>query len=226
MRILSVFFILFFTLWGFSVFGAEITHTRNPYTMLLDFLPDIDQKEPYIGLSLGSYKPNLMQINALMKDLGIPAPGADTMFTIFADFRGTSQFSYLLQGGYWEGETSLKVPVKRSLYASLIHISFNILYHPERFQKFLPLYIGTGFGIYRMDLDGSLMEVLKDVIPEDKATELGGNIVLGLERVLRNRFIVSVRANHIFKNFTIDEKNKSKLSFDGTDVSIGTSVRF
>jgi hypothetical protein len=148
------------------------------------------------------------------------------MFNVFARFRGSPQLSYLVEAGYWENEASFEPLVQANLEVTFIPVSFSLLYYPEMVQKLIPLYLGIGGGIAHLKLNGSALELLKEVITEDESTGVSGNVIVGLEYVVAERMIVSVQANHIFKSFAVDEEGKQEFSFDGTVVSIGTSVKF
>lgn len=208
---------------------ADTPQDKSPYSLLGNILPKQGPKETYMGMRLGSYKPDLRQLNAILEELNARAPGADTMFTIFASFKNRPLIEYLLEAGYWENEASVKSATSEDsedINTSLIHISFSFLYYPKIIQEYLPLYFGAGAGIYKMDIDYGNIEAVKTAMPDDRKTELGGNMMLGMKRVVRDRILLDIRINHVFKNFTVNEKNNGKLSFDGTDLSIGASIRF
>jgi len=208
---------------------AEVTQVKSPYSLLGNLLPEQGPKESYMGIRLGSYKPDLHQLDAILKELNTPVPGADTMFTIFASFKNRPQTEYLLEAGYWENETSVMSATpedSEDINTSIISISLSVLYYPGILQEYLPLYFGAGAGIYKMDIDYGTIEAIKTSMPDDRKTELGGNVVIGIKRVIRDQLLLDIRINHIFKNFTVNEKNNGKLSFDGTDLSIGASIKF
>ncbi len=204
---------------------ADEGGVRHPY-VLGGLLPGKGIEQAYIGARLGSYKPDLRQLDAILKQFNVSAPGAATMINIFARFKNAPQLSYLVEAGYWENETSLKPLIDADLGATFTHISLSFLYYPDLIQRLAPLYLGLGGGLYRLKLSGSALTLLKEVVTKRESTSLGGNFVIGLEYPILERAMVSVQANHIFKNFPVDDEGEQQFSFDGTVVSIGTSVRF
>jgi hypothetical protein len=183
-------------------------------------------KETYVGARLGSYRPDLSQLDAILQQFRVSAPGAATMFNIFAKFKGSSQLSYLVEAGYWDNEASLEPVVSAELGMTLTQLSLSFLYYPEMIQEFIPLYLGIGGGVYHLKLDGSAMELLKTVITKREDTGAGANFVVGLEYEIRESLMVNIQANHVFKNFAVDEDGEQEFSFDGTVISIGAFARF
>jgi hypothetical protein len=131
-----------------------------------------------------------------------------------------------VEAGYWENETSLRPIIQAELGATFTYISLSFLYYPEMIQSYVPLYMGIGGGIANLKLNGSALELLKEVVTKSESTGLGGNFVIGLEYAVLERMIVNIQANHIFKDFAVDEQGERKFSFDGTVVSIGVSAKF
>ncbi len=196
-----------------------------PTSGLLGNLTDNGVESVYVGARLGSYKPDLRQLDALLKPLKMNAPGAATMFNIFARFKGSPQLSYLIEAGYWENDVSVEV-ASVDLGTTFTQLSLSLLYYPETIQQFIPLYLGIGGGISHLKLSGSALSLLKEVVTKHEVTGASGNFIVGLEYAILERLLVSVQANHIFKNFAVDEDGEQEFSFDGTVVSIGISARF
>ncbi len=192
---------------------------------LLGNLTDNGVEAVYVGARLGSYKPDLRQLDALLKPLKMNAPGAATMFNIFARFKGSPQLSYLIEAGYWENDVSVEV-ASVDLGTTFTQLSLSLLYYPEMIQQFIPLYLGIGGGISHLKLSGSALSLLKEVVTKHEVTGASGNFIIGLEYAILERLLVSVQAKHIFKNFTVDDDGEQEFSFDGTVVSIGVSGRF
>ena len=205
--------------------AADTGQDRHPY-ILGGLLSGEGVKEAYVGIRLGSYKPDLRQLDALLRQFKVSPPGAATMLNVFVKFRGSPQLSYLVEAGYWENEASLEPVVSADLGMTFTQVSFNLLYPPEIIQELAPLYLGIGGGVSHLKLSGSALELLKEVVTEHENTGVSGNFIVGLEYIIVERVMVSVQANHIFKSFEVDAEGKQEFSFDGTVVSIGTSVRF
>jgi len=182
-------------------------------------------QETYVGARLGSYKPDLRQLDALLRQLNVNAPGAATMFNVFAKFKASPQLAYLIEAGYWENDVSIEI-ASVDLETTLTQLSFSLLYYPEMIQQFVPLYLGIGGGLSHLKLSGSALELLKEVITKRENTGASANFVVGLEYAILEQLMVYVQANHIFKNFTVDEDGEQKFSFDGTVVSMGIAARF
>jgi hypothetical protein len=198
---------------------------KHPY-LLGGLLSGKGVKEAYLGARLGSYKPDLHQLDAILELFNVSAPGAATMLNVFARFKALPQLSYLVEAGYWENEASLRPVAEADLGTTFTQVSLSFLYYPEMIQRYAPLYLGIGGGISHLKLSGSALELLKAVITKRENTGVSGNFIIGLEYPVVERVMVSVQANHIFKSFTVDDEGEQKFSFDGTVVSIGTSVRF
>ena len=204
---------------------ADTGRVRHPY-LLGGLLSGKGAKEAYVGARLGSYKPDLHQLDTLLRQFNVRLPGAATMLNVFVKFKGSPQLSYLVEAGYWEDEVSLEPVVSADLGTTFTQVSFDLLYYPEMIQELVPLYLGIGGGISHLKLSGSALTLLKDVVTERENTGLSGNFIVGLEYTIVERVMVSIQTNHIFKSFAVDEEGKQEFSFDGTVVSIGTSVRF
>ena len=207
---------------------ADADQDKHPY-LLGGLLSSKNIEEAHVGVRLGSYKPDLSHLNALVKKFNVNAPGSATMYNIFAKFRGSPQLSYLVEAGYWENEESTPInPVASADSASVgvtfTQVSFSLLYHPEIIREFIPLYLGIGGGIAHMNLNGGVLELL---LKERESTGASGNVIAGLEYKILERLMVYVQAKHIFKNFSVEgAEEQQEFSFDGTVVSIGASARF
>ena len=204
---------------------ADVGRAGHPY-VLGGLLSGKWPEEAYVGARLGSYKPDLQQLDELLRLFNVSAPGAATMFNVFARFKGHPQLSYLVEAGYWDNEASLRPIASADLGMTFTHVSLSLLYYPELIQELVPLYLGVGGGVAHLKLSGSALELLKAVVTKHESTGVGGNVIVGLEYTVAERVTVNVQANHIFKSFTVDEAGEREFSFDGTVVSIGTSVRF
>jgi hypothetical protein len=202
--------------------GEQVKRSHILYRLF----PGIGIEESYIGARLGSYKPDLRQLDAILKEFRAQVPGASTMFNIYTRFKGSSQLSYLLELSYWDNESSLKPFTDADIGATFTQASLSLLYYPETIQKLLPLYIGFGGGIANLKLYGSALELLKEIVTKRDSTELSGNFIIGLEYVVLDRVVVDIQATHIFKNFQVDDEGEYKFSFDGTVMSLGASMRF
>ena len=211
-----------------SVCVAETDQARHPY-LLGGLLPGKGIKEAHVGARLGSYKPDLHQLDNLLKPLGISVPGAATMYNAFVKFKGSPQLSYLVEAGYWQNEESTSINLvaqadSASVGATFTHLSFSLLYSPEIIREYVPLYLGIGGGIAHMKFSGGILELL---LKEREDTGASGNVVAGLEYEILKRVMVDIQAKHIFKSFSVEgEEEPQEFSFDGTVVSIGVSARF
>lgn len=199
---------------------------RHPYILGGRLSGEIIE-EVYAGFRMGSYKPDLGELDDLLAQFDISAPGASTMYNVFARFKDSPQLSYLLEVGYWENDVSLpEAVVPIDMEVTFTQASLSVLYYPELIQHYFPLYLGIGGGVAHLDLSGDTLTLLREVVTKRENTGASGSFIVGLEYMVLERFMVSVQANHIFKTFAVDEEDKLKFSFDGTVVSIGASGRF
>jgi hypothetical protein len=151
------------------------------------------------------------------------------MYSVFARFKGSPQLSYLVEMGYWNNEVSIEAmgPMAAiDMGATFTQFSLNLLYYPELIQEYAPLYLGIGGGIAHVELTGSALALLSEVVEERENTGLSGNVIAGLEYMIMDRLMVNVQANHIFKSIKVDKEGEQEFTFDGTVVSIGVSGRF
>jgi hypothetical protein len=165
-------------------------------------------------------------LDTILAQFGIEAPGASTMYNVFARFKDSPQLSYLLELGYWSNSISdLEAEIPIDVEATFTQASISFLYYPELIQKYVPLYLGIGGGIAHMDLSGDTFSLLREIVTEREDTGLSTNVVVGLEYMILEKLMLSVQANHIFKRFSVDKEDELKFTFDGTVVSIGVSGR-
>jgi len=223
---LLVFALLFVFAAQACVCMADSDQARNPY-LLGGLLSGQIIKDVYWGARLGSYEPDLRELDDLLAQFNVEAPGASTMYNVFARAKSSPRLSYLLEVGYWKsGISSLEAVVPIDLAATFTHISLSCLYYPDLIQEYAPLYLGIGGGIAHLNLTGDTLTLLREVITKRENTGLSGNFILGVEYVVLERLMLSVQMNHIFKNFAVDEEDELEFNFDGTVVSIGVSGRF
>jgi hypothetical protein len=206
---------------------AEAGQFKHPYLLGRSWVGKVIE-ETHVGVRLGSYEPDLRQLDALLRQFRVSAPGTATMYNIFARFKSSPQLSYLLEAGYWDNEVSFEPEPDASadLGTTFTHISLSLLYYPEIIQELVPLYLGIGGGISHLKLSGSALELLKESVTKRESTGASGNFIVGLEYAILKRMMLTVQAYHIFKNFNVDEEGDQDFSFDGTVISMGTSVRF
>ncbi len=223
---LLVFILLFVFASQAYVCMADSDQDRNPY-LLGGVLSGDLVKEVYWGARLGSYKPDLRELDDLLAQFNVEAPAASTMYNVFARARSSPRLSYLVEVGYWNGGiSSLESVIPIDLEATFTHISLSFLYYPDLIQEYVPLYLGIGGGIAHLNLTGDTLTLLREVITKREDTGLSGNFILGVEYVILERLMVSIQTNHIFKSFAVDEEDELEFNFDGTVVSIGVSGRF
>lgn len=205
---------------------ADSDQDRNPY-LLGGILAGGMVKDVYWGVRLGSYQPDLRELDDLLAQFNVETPGSSTMYNVFARARSSPRLSYLVEVGYWNGGiSSLESVVPIDLEATFTHISLSFLYYPDLIQEYVPLYLGIGGGIAHLNLTGDTLTLLREVITKREDTGLSGNFILGVEYVVMEQLMVSVQANHIFKSFSVNEEDELEFNFDGTVVSIGVSGRF
>ena len=204
---------------------ADSDQVRHPYVLGGGLFREI-VKEAYVGARMGSYKPDLNELDDLLAQIDMEAPGASTMYSVFARLKGSPQLSYLLEVGYWENDVSVESVITADVGATFTQLSLSFLYYPELIQEYAPLYLGIGGGVAHVKLTGSALAFLRDVVEKRESTGVSGNFIVGLEYMILERLMVSVQANRIFKSLTVDEKGEREFTFDGTVVSIGVSGRF
>ncbi len=205
---------------------ADSDEDRNPY-ILGGILAGHMVKDVYWGARLGSYEPDLRELDDLLLQFDVESLGASPMYNVFIRAKSSPRLSYLVEVGYWNGGISSPesiIPV--DLEATFTHISLSLLYYPDLIQEYAPLYLGIGGGIAHLNLTGDTLTLLREVITRREDTGLSGNFILGVEYVVLERLLVSAQANHIFKSFSVDEEDELEFNFDGTVVSIGVSGRF
>lgn len=200
---------------------TQSSHISGGFLTNMTFIQEI-----YVGARMGSYKPDLGELDSLLGQLGIDAPGSSTMYNVFCRLKSSPHLSYLLEIGRWENDVSVELVDPISIGANLTYASLILLYYPEMIQKYAPLYLGLGGGFANVELTGSALDLLSDIITEREGTGPCGNFVVGLEYMILERMMINVQANHIFKKFAIDKQEEQKFTFDGTTVSIGISGRF
>ncbi|MBD3184698.1 outer membrane beta-barrel protein [Candidatus Poribacteria bacterium] len=188
-------------------------------------LPFFSIKGTKLGLKLGTYEPNLKELDRLLVELREEAPGSSTMYNIYLKLIESERLSYLLELGYWDNETTIKSLDDAELGATFSYFHINLLYYPDIINDYIPFYIGVGGGAENMRLYGNGLRPLDEVVKQHEDMGLGGSFILGVEYSFNNGINVNINANHIFKRFVVNEDEDMKFSFDGTIISAGVSKR-
>ena len=203
---------------------ADSHQVRHPYRLGGVRFSDV-VKEAYLGARMGSYKPDLGELDDLIARMDMDAPGASTMYSVFARLKSSPQLSYLVEAGYWENNVFVEQMGTVDVGATFTQLSLSFLYYPELIQEYAPLYLGIGGGVANVKVTGSALALLSDVVKKRESTGISGNFIVGLEYMILERVMLSVQANRIFKSLTVDEEGEREFTFDGTVVSIGVSGR-
>lgn len=215
-----------------GISAADSTDVGFPTPFLHDFL---EVQTTSLQFSLFSYKPELGDLADLLRNLGAPEVPSASMPSIAVVLQHTSALDSRLEVAYWDTELEVPPPTSTTLSASLMPISYQLIYRPGLLSDYVPLYFGGGIGFLRANFSRNLEQVGL-TIPEG-VFGWTGYFIMGVE-LFRWEAESGARAyitDNISLNFELKRLLKTlqtpgppplNVVLDGTAIGIGIRTRF
>ena len=213
-------------------------------------IPTTDSSSTYMNLlgqyirssslqfSLYSYKPSLEGLTDTLQAFGIQNVPSEFMSTLSLVFNHSSELDSRLEIGYWQTQLETPPPAVASLKATLIPISYQLIYRPVLLYHYIPIYMGAGLGTMRANFHGDIVDLLAEggVTLTDAGTTVG-YVILGCELLqwkshqtnrstLGKNASVNIELKHILKTIETTGTQPLNIVLDGTAIGISISSKF
>ena len=216
---------------------SEIPTNDNPSTFKTFLGQYIESSS--LQFSIYSYKPSLDGLAGTLQSFGIQNVPSEFMSTLSIVFNHTSELDSRLEIGYWQAQLDTPPPTAASLKATLVPISYQLIYRPVLLYHYIPIYFGAGFGTMRANFDGDIVDLLAQggITLTNDATTTIGYVVLGYELLQwkshqTNRYTlgknasVNIELKHILKTIETTGNQPINIVLDGTAIGISISSKF
>ena len=215
---------------GISV--ADSTEAGSPTPFLHDFL---EVQTASLQLSLFSYKPELGDLAEILRNLGTPEVSTAAMPSIAVVLQHTSELDSRLEIAYWATELEVPPPTSTTLSATLMPISYQLIYRPGLLSDYIPLYFGGGIGFLRVNFSNNL-EQAGLTIPEG-LFGWTGYFIIGIElfqweaepgarAYVTNNISLNFELKRILKTLEATGPPPLNVVLDGTAIGIGIRTQF
>lgn len=206
---------------------------------LLHRLFDQNINSSSLQFGIYSYKPKLGGLNSVLQSVGISNTPAALMPTLSVVFQHRPELDSRLEIGYWHTELQTPAPLSLSISATLVPLSYQLIYRPVLLYQYLPIYLGAGIGLLQANFEGSMVDLLEEqgFILSDSGGSTTGYVLVGLELYewqSQPNNLMSI-ANNLSFNFEIKRILKSvettgtpplEIILDGTAIGLGVRSQF
>ena len=192
-----------------------------------------------LQFSIYSYKPSLEGLADTLQAFGIQNSPSEFMSTLSIVFKHSTEFDSRLEIGYWQTQLNSPSPAAASLKATLIPISYQLIYRPVLLYNYIPIYFGAGFGTLRANFRGDIVDLLAEggITLTDDATTTVGYVILGYELLqwksqqtdrytLGKNASVNIELKHILKTIETTGTQPINIVLDGTAIGMSISSKF
>lgn len=193
-----------------------------------DFLKE-HLRFPSLQLSLFSYKPELGGLTDILQSVGVSrVPGA-LLPTFSVVFEHTPELDSRLEIGYWQMELDIPPPTSANLSATLIPISYQLIYRPVLLSEFLPIYLGGGIGFLGANFSGSAVDLIEQqgISFDDSSSGPTGYVLIGAELIeWEYNLALNLELKRILKTVETTGTIPLNLILDGTAIGLGVKMKF
>lgn len=238
MRLITIILLLVCLSTGFSLGETREIPTTDSSSTYINFFGQYI-KSSSLQFSLYSYKPSLEGLTDTLQSFGIQNVPSEFMSTLSIVFNHTSELDSRLEIGYWQAQLDTPPPTTVSLKATLVPISYQLIYRPVLLYHYIPIYFGAGFGTMRANFDGDIVDLLSagGIALTDNATTTVGYVILGYELLQwkshqTNRYTlgknasVNLELKHLLKTIETTGNQPINIVLDGTAIGISISSKF
>ncbi len=238
MRYFSIILFSFFIFTG--ILSAEPLNAQasRPPSILNSFFKQHLQTSS-LQFSLFSYKPELGDLTNFLQSVGIPNAPVAMMPTVSIVLQHMPELDSRLEIGYWKTQLDTPPPASMSLKATLMPISYQLIYRPVLLHEYLPIYFGAGFGFLKANFDGNIVDVLAEqgITLNDSASTTTGYVIAGIElfqwqsqsdarATIGNNAAINLELKRILKTVETTGTLPLNIVLDGTAIGIGVRSQF
>ncbi|MYF54650.1 hypothetical protein F4225_02505 [Candidatus Poribacteria bacterium] len=237
MRFITIILLLVCLSTGLSLGGtSEIPINDNASTLKTLLGQYIESSS--LQFSIYSYKPSLEGLADTLQAFGVQNIPSEFMSTLSVVFNHSSELDSRLEIGYWQAQLDTP-PTAASLKATLVPISYQLIYRPVLLYQYIPIYLGAGFGTMRANFQGDIVDLLAEggITLTNDATTTVGYVILGYELLQwkshqTNRYTlgknasVNIELKHILKTIETTGNQPINIVLDGTAIGISISSKF
>ncbi len=238
MRYLSIILFCFFIISGISHAEPSNGHASRPPSILNSFFEQHLQTSS-LQFSVFSYKPELGDLTNFLQSVGIPKTPVEMMPTLSIVLQHIPELDSRLEIGYWKTQLDAPPPISISLTATLMPISYQLIYRPVLLHEYLPIYFGAGIGFLRANFDGSLVDLLGEqgIALNGSTSTTTGYVIAGVElfqwqsqtdarATIGNNAAISLELKRILKTVETTGPQPLNIILDGTAIGIGVKSQF
>lgn len=184
---------------------------------------------PSLQLSLFSYKPELGDLTGILQSVGVSRVPSALLPTFSAVFEHTPELDSRFEIGYWQMKLDIPPPTSAHLSATLIPVSYQLIYRPVLLSEFLPIYLGGGIGFLGTDFSGSAVDLIEQqgISFDNSASGLTGYVLIGTELIQwEYNLALNLELKRILKTVETTGAIPLNLILDGTAIGLGVKMRF
>ena len=239
MRYLAIILLFVFIIAGISpAKPSSSEQASRPPSILNSFFKQHLQTSS-LQFSLFSYKPELGDLTNILQSVGIPKTPTAMMPTFSIVLQHRPELDSRLEIGYWRTQLDTPPPTSMSLTATLMPISYQLIYRPVLLYQYLPIYFGGGIGFLRANFDGDIVDVLAEqgITLNNNASTTTGYVIVGIELFqwesqlgdrasIGNNASINFELKRILKTVETTGDQPFNIILDGTAIGVGVSTQF
>ena len=227
MRLIFVCFMLLLLMSCLTPADAVDTPPLRP-SPVRDFLGEY-LDAPSFQLSLFSYKPELGGLADILQSVGVSSVPGALLPTFSVVFEHTPELDSRFEFGYWQMELDIPPPTSANLSATLIPVSYQLIYRPVLLSEFLPIYLGGGIGFLGTSFSGSAVDLIEQqgISFDDSSSGTTGYVLIGAELFQwEYNLALNIELKRILKTVKTAGTIPLDLILDGTAIGLGVKMKF
>ena len=192
-----------------------------------------------LQLAIYSYKPGLGDLNNVLQNIGISNPPVAMMPTLSLVLQHIPELDSRLEIGYWSAELQSPGQNPLSITATLVPISYQLIYRPVFLYQYLPIYFGAGIGILRANFSGNMVDLLEQqgFGISNSGSSTTGYVFTGIELFqwksnsgthasIGNNATIMIEFKRILKTIETTGTLPLNITLDGTAIGLGVKTQF
>ena len=238
MRYLVIILFSIFIMSGISHAESSNVQVPRPPSFFYNFLEQHLQTSS-LQFSLFSYKPELGDLTQFFQSVGISKTPVAMMPTLSIVLQHMPELDSRLEIGYWRTQLDTPSPTSVTLKATLMPISYQLIYRPVLLYEYLPIYFGAGIGFLRANFDGNMVDVLVEqgIALNDSTSTTTGYVIAGIELFqwesrsgarasIGNNVSINIELKRILKTVETTGEQPLNIILDGTAIGLGVRTQF
>ena len=184
---------------------------------------------PSFQLSLFSYKPELGGLTDILQSVGVSSVPSELLPMFSIVFEHTPELDSRFEFGYWQMDLDIPPPTSVKLSATLIPISYQLIYRPVLLSEFLPIYLGGGIGFLGASFSGSAVDLIEQqgINFDDSSSGPTGYVLIGAELFQwEYNLALNLEVKRILKTVETTGTIPLNLILDGTAIGLGVKMQF